>query len=260
MVAPSRSRLRTAGSLAWSLAGFAVIIVVWQAIVMIGKLPEVLLPGPLAVLGEIVSIHDTLIKNGLVTLREILIGFGLAMLVGFPLAIGIAFSRPLERILYPVLVVSNAIPKVAIAPLFLIWFGFGGRTNAILALSTAVFPVVINTALGLTEINRDLIKLGRVMGGSPLRVFWYIRLPAALPSIFAGLKVSITLATIGAIVGELVAGQEGLGYLAQYAAGQLKTNYTFACIVVISLLGVALFYLMVYLESAVIRWRPPKVS
>jgi NitT/TauT family transport system permease protein len=117
-----------------------------------------------------------------------------------------------------------------------------------------VFPVVINTALGLTEINRDLIKLGRVMGGSPMRVFWYIRLPAALPSIFAGLKVSVTLATIGAIVG----GQEGLGYLAQYAAGQLKTNYTFACIVVLSLLGVGLFYLMVYLESAVIRWRPPK--
>jgi NitT/TauT family transport system permease protein len=149
---------------------------------------------------------------------------------------------------------------VAIAPLFLIWFGFGGRTNAILALSTAVFPVVINTALGLTEINRDLIRLGRVMGGSPLRVFWYIRLPAALPSIFAGLKVSITLATIGAIVGELVAGQEGLGYLAQYAAGQLKTNYTFACIVVLSLLGVALFYLMVYIEGAVIRWRPPRLS
>jgi NitT/TauT family transport system permease protein len=260
MVAPSRSRLRTAGSVGWSLAGFAVIIVAWQAIVMIGKLPEVLLPGPLAVLGEIVSIHDALIKNGFVTLREILIGFGLAIVVGFPIAVGIAFSRPLERILYPVLVVSNAIPKVAIAPLFLIWFGFGGRTNAILALSTAVFPVVINTALGLTEINRDLIRLGRVMGGSPLRVFWYIRLPAALPSIFAGLKVSITLATIGAIVGELVAGQEGLGYLAQYAAGQLKTNYTFACIVVLSLLGVALFYLMVYIEGAVIRWRPPRLS
>ena len=129
-----------------------------------------------------------------------------------------------------------------------------------MALLTAIFPVVINTALGLTEINRDLVKLGRVMGGSPLRVFWYIRLPAALPSIFAGLKVSITLATIGAIVGELVAGQEGLGYLAQFSAGQLKTNYTFACIVVLSLLGVVLFYIMVWLEALIVRWRPPANS
>jgi NitT/TauT family transport system permease protein len=255
---PSRG-MRGIASLGWSLGGFAIIVAVWQAAVMIGKLPEVLLPGPLAVFNEIIAIHDVLIKNGLVTLREILIGFFLAIAVGFPLAIAIAFSRPLERVLYPVLIVSNAVPKVAIAPLFLIWFGFGGKTNAILALLTAVFPVVINTALGLTELNPDLVKLGKVMGGSPLRVFWYIRLPAALPSIFAGLKVSITLATIGAIVGELVAGQEGLGYLAQYAAGQLKTNYTFACIVVLSLLGVALFYLMVYLENVTIRWRPPVV-
>jgi NitT/TauT family transport system permease protein len=255
--AASRRGVNGLLSLAWSLGGFAIILVAWQIVVVAGKLPEVLLPGPIAVFDEIIAIHDVLLKNGLVTLREIVIGFGLAILVGFPLAIAIAFSRPLERLLYPVLIVSNAVPKVAIAPLFLIWFGFGGKTNAVLALLTAVFPVVINTALGLSELNPDLVKLGRVMGGSSLRVFWYIRLPAALPSIFAGLKVSITLATIGAIVGELVAGQEGLGYLAQYAAGQLKTNYTFACIVVLALLGVVLFYLMVYLEQITIRWKPP---
>ncbi len=252
-----RGSLATLASIGWSCGGFAIILAVWQAAVWIGHLPDVLLPGPIGVFNEIIAIHGVLLENGLVTLREILIGFGLSVLFGFPLAIAIAFSRPVARLLYPVLIVSNAVPKVAVAPLFLIWFGFGAKTNAILALLTAVFPIVINTALGLTEINRDLVKLGRVMGGTPARVFWYIRLPAALPSIFAGLKVSITLATIGASVGELVAGQAGLGYLAQFSAGQLKTNYTFACIVVLSLMGVALFYTMVGLEATIIRWRPP---
>ena len=124
----ARAAAQARGSLAslgWSLAGFAIILIVWQAVVWIAKLPEVLLPGPLAVLVEIGAIHETLFTNGLVTLREILIGFALAVLIGFPLAVAIAFSRPLERLLYPVLIVSNAVPKVAVAPLFLIWFGFG---------------------------------------------------------------------------------------------------------------------------------------
>ena len=245
-----------ASRIGWGLLGFLLLLLGWQVLVTYSGLPEVVLPSPSAVVVEIAQKDPMLIGQGLVTLQEILIGLGLSIVIGFPLAICIAFSRILSRLLYPLLIVSQAVPKVAVAPLFLIWFGFSAMSNALLALLIAVFPIVINTTLGLSEINPELVQLGRIMGGNGPRVFWKIRFPAALPSIFAGLKLSMTLATIGAIVGELVAGQRGLGYLSQFAAGQLDTVLTFACIVAMSLLGLALFYAVVLLEFVTIRWRP----
>lgn len=250
---PNDNRLSSVG---WPLLGFMLVFAIWELVVQFSRLPSFILPGPVAVLIEIFNQRALLWEHSLVTLTEILIGFFLSIVVGFPIAIAIAFSRTLERMLYPLLVVSQAVPKVAVAPLFLIWFGFGQTLNALLALLVAVFPVIINSALGLTEINPDLVRLGRVMGGNAWRVFWRVRFPTALPSIFAGLKLSITLATIGAVVGELVAGQSGLGYLAQFAAGQLQTTRTFACIAVLSFWGVVLFYGVVVIESLAIRWKP----
>ncbi|MES2536458.1 MAG: ABC transporter permease [Pseudomonadota bacterium] len=236
----------------WALLSFSIALFVWQAVVSLGQYQEVVLPGPWAVMLEIIKRRELLLVHSLVTLREIGIGFALSVVIGMPIGAAVAFSKPLSRLLMPLLVVSNSIPKVAIAPLFLIWFGFGQLTNIVLAVLVAIFPIVINTTLGLTHIDPDLIRLGRVMGGSPLRIFWRMRVPAALPSIFAGLKLAITLATIGVIVGEMIAGQAGLGYLAQYASGQLLTVMAFAAIVVMSVLGVMLFYAVAWLESAMI--------
>lgn len=236
----------------WTLAGFALALIAWQALVSFGNYAEVVLPGPWAVLREMIKQRDLLLTHSIVTLREICIGFAVAVLIGMPLGAAVAFSKSLSRLLMPLLVVSNSVPKVAIAPLFLIWFGFGQLTNIVLAVLVAIFPIVINTTLGLTHIEADLIRLGRVMGGSPMRIFWQIRVPAALPSIFAGLKLAITLATIGVIVGEMIAGQAGLGYLAQYASGQLLTVMAFASIVVMSALGVVLFYAIAWLEVIVV--------
>ncbi len=239
----------------WGLLGLALLILAWHAAVVFGRLPDIVLPSPMAVVAEMARRPDLLLHNAMVTLREILIGFGLAIAVGFPIAIAISFSQPLRRIIYPLLIVSNAIPKVAIAPLFLLWLGFGETTDISIALLVAVFPIVINTTLGLTEVSQELVRLGRIMGGSRWRVFWKIRFPSALPSIFAGLKVSMSLATVGAVVGELVAGEAGLGYLTQFAAGQLQTTLVFAAIVSLSILGVLLFYAIAAIEALAIQWK-----
>ena len=242
-----------AGSqVSWTLTGFVIMLAAWQAVVILGHYPEVVLPGPWSVAAGIAKDRALLLTHALVTLREIGIGFALAVLIGVPIGAAVAFSKKLSRLLMPLMVVSNSIPKVAIAPLFLLWFGYGQITNIVLAVLVAIFPIVINTTLGLTHLDPDLIRLGRIMGGSPIRIFWRIRVPAALPSIFAGLKLAITLATIGAIVGEMIAGQAGLGYLAQYASGQLLTVMAFGAIVVMSALGVALFYAIAWLEVAVV--------
>jgi NitT/TauT family transport system permease protein len=232
----------------WTIAGFAIVLVGWQLVVTIGQYPEIVLPSPIAVAAELVSKRALMWEHTLFTLYEIAAGFILSILIGVPIAFAVAFSPWLSKLIMPALIVTNSIPKVAIAPLLLLWFGFGAKTNIVLAISVAIFPIVINTALGLGQINPDLLKLGRIMGGDRIRIFWHIRLPAGLPSIFAGLKLGITLATIGVIVGEMIAGQRGIGYLSQYAASQLLTVMAFACIVSMSLLGVVLFYLIVLLE------------
>lgn len=239
----------------WGPAGFAIVLAGWQAIVTFGGYPEIVLPSPLAVARDMVEQRGLLFQHSLITLYQIIYGFLLSVAIGMPIAFAIAFSKPLSKLLMPILVVSNSIPKVAIAPLFLIWFGFGEMTNIILAILVAIFPIVINSALGLTHLDPDLVRLGRIMGGNAFRIFWHIRLPAALPSIFAGLKLGITLATIGVVVGEMIAGQAGIGYLSQYAASQLLTVMTFSCIVSMSILGVALFYAVVLAEHLLVSGR-----
>lgn len=239
----------------WGLAGFAIILGVWQFAVVTWNISSLLLPSPIAVFAEVGARAPLLAEHALVTLREILTGYALAVMIGTSLGIALAFSRILSRVIYPMLVIGNSVPKVALAPLLLVWIGFGSTTSSFLAMLVAVFPMVINTVLGLTSIDENLVKLGRVMGGNPLRIFWKVRLPTALPSIFAGLKLSITLATIGAVVGELIAGQGGLGYISQFMAGQLEIEATFAAIVVLSAMGVILFYLVVLMEYIAIPWR-----
>lgn len=232
----------------WSIAGFALVFIGWQMAVVIGQYPEIVLPSPVAVAHEFIDKRALLLQHSLITLYQIAVGFFWSLAIGIPVAFAVAFSPWLSKLLMPVLIVMNSIPKVAIAPLLLLWFGFGSLTNIVLAVSVAIFPIVINTALGFSQVNPELLKLGRIMGGNKFRIFWYIRLPAGLASIFAGLKLGITLATIGVIVGEMIAGQAGIGYLSQYAASQLLTVMAFACIFAMSALGVALFYMIVGLE------------
>lgn len=249
-----RDRVATA---VWGFAGIALLVVLWQVIVVVTDQPETTLPSPVVVAQSIVENAALLWEGTLVTTREILIGFVLAVIAGNLIAVAISLSRFLERLLYPVLVLLNTVPKVAIAPLIIIWFGFGPTTNAILTLVIAIFPVIVNTTLGLQSCGEDYLRLGRAMGGNGLRLFLRIRVPFAMPSIMAGTKLAMTFGTIGAVVGELLAGQAGLGYVAQFSAGQLNTPLTFAAIVVLSALGLVLFYLVVIAEYFILRSRRP---
>jgi NitT/TauT family transport system permease protein len=257
--APRRDLRDGTSRVGWGLLGLASIVAAWQLAVWIGGLPPTVLPSPAAVVARLFAQPGLFVEQGLVTLGEILVGFLLAGVIGVLLGVLIALSSVAERLVYPVLIVSQAVPKVAVAPLFVIWFGFGREANIIMAVVVAVFPIIINTALGISSLGAGYIRLGRAFRGTTLRIFWKIRFPAALPSIFAGLKLGITLATIGAVVGEFLAGQTGLGYLTNFAAGQLDTELAFAAILALSVLGVALFYAVVALESLVVRWEPSNV-
>jgi NitT/TauT family transport system permease protein len=196
--------------------------------------------------------HAVLVEQGWATVKEILLAFGVSVVAGVAIAIPIAFVRPVERIAYPLLVMSQAVPKIALGPLFIVWFGFGLRTNVFIAVSVAIFPIIVNTALGLRSIDPDLVRLGSSMGGSKLRIFRYLRLPTALPSMFAGFKLGMTLAVIGAVVGEFIVGGEGLGYLTLSASGNQNVPLLFAAVICLAAIGIVLFALVDLAERIVL--------
>ena len=224
------------------------VLALWQAATQLFAVPAFLLPPPSAIAASMAKNAALLAGGAWVTTLEILLGFLLSIAVGIPLALMIFLWPPFARAVLPLLVSSQAMPKVAVAPLFLVWFGFGLMPKVLIAFLIAFFPVVINTAVGLAAIEPEKIHLARSMGLGALGTFFKIRLPDALPAIFAGLKISITLAVVGAVVGEFVGGDAGLGYLLMVANGSMDTQLLFAGIVCLTILGVA-FYALVALAE-----------
>lgn len=220
------------------------IVLFWQFASGLFNVPDYLLPKPSAIAKEFVLEIGTLWSHGLITLWEVLIGFAISVAIAIPLAILIVYSVAMERALYPLLVISQVIPKVSIAPLFVVWLGFGLYPKVIIVFLIAFFPIVIDTIVGLRSVEDDMIDLVRSMGAGPVKTFMKIRLPAALPNIFGGLKVAITLAVVGAVVAEFVGSDRGLGYLLLVATGQLNTELLFASIAFLSAMGMALFMVM----------------
>jgi NitT/TauT family transport system permease protein len=227
---------------------------IWELAVRIGGIPAYLLPAPSAIATSFINDWRVIYLNVGPTLLSIIGGFFLAVMIGVPLATVIVFSRLAERVLYPPMVASQAIPKVAVAPLFIVWMGYGIAPKVWIAFLIAFFPVVIDTVIGLRSVQPEMLQLGRSMGGGNLRVFLKLRLPAALPNIFGGLKVAITLAVVGAITGEFVGAQAGLGYLLTAASGQMDTALVFAVLVTISVIATLLFMIIETVEKMVIPW------
>jgi len=228
------------------------LLALWEAGTRMFDIPVFLLPPPSGILASMQTHAMLLLVNGWVTTVEIVLGFALSIVVGIPLALMIFLWPPFSRAVLPLLVSSQAMPKVAIAPLLLVWFGFGVLPKVLIAFLIAFFPVVINTAVGLAAIEPEKIHLARSMGFSGTATFFKIRLPDALPAIFGGLKISITLAVVGAVVGEFVGGDAGLGYLLMVANGGMDTQLLFAGIVALTILGVALFLLVELAERLAI--------
>jgi NitT/TauT family transport system permease protein len=240
----------------WYALAVVLVVAVWQGIVLLGRTPDYLLPTPAQVAEAVSTYREPLLRESWVTLRGVLLAFGVSAVLGVAIAVPMAFSRAVERLGYPLLVMSQAVPKVALGPLFIVWFGFGLMTNVLIAVSVAIFPIIVNTALGLTSIDPDLVKLGRSMGASRWRLFRLLRLPGALPSLLAGLKVAITFAVIGVVVGEFIVGGSGLGYLTISASGNQNVPLLFACIISLAVLGVLVFAAVDLLERIALRRHP----
>ena len=230
------------------------LLLLWDIVVRLFKIPPYLIPPPLAVVRELGKEWPMLLSQSLPTLYATLGGFAASALVGVPIAMWIAHSRTVESFVYPLLVFSQSIPKVAIAPLFVVWFGFGIVPKVIAAFLLGFFPVVVSTVQGFKSIEPDVIDLARSMGASSLKIFMKFRLPQALPSIFSGLKVSVTLAVVGAVVGEFVGSNSGIGFVLQRATGTFDLPLMFAALVVLSTLGVLLFLAVEMVERWLMPW------
>jgi NitT/TauT family transport system permease protein len=232
----------------WQVMTFVMFFGAWELAVRLMHVKPVILPPPSAIFESIWTNRALLLQNSWPTFLAISLGFVWALVAGFAIAIGIAFSRPVREISYPFLVVAQILPKIAFAPLFLIWFGFGLTPKIVIAALIAFFPIVINTAKGLTSVDPELLQYMDSLGASAKEKFFRISLPWSLPYIFAALKISMTLAIVGAVVGEFVAAGEGLGYVINSANISLDTTLMFAGITVLSLLGIVMFLVVVAAE------------
>lgn len=233
------------------------ILVVWQLVVMITGVKEFILPSPLTTLQRLfdpsVAPKHQWLKHIAATATEVLIAFGVTAVTGIGIAILITWSNFLRRLIMPIVALFNSLPKIALAPLFLLWFGYGILPNTLIAVLIAFFPVLINTAAGLNAVDDDLLDLVRYLHGSKWQLFTKIRIPNSLPYMFAGFKMSATLCVVGAIVGEFIASSRGLGFVIQSAQALIDTPTMFASLLVIAALGLSLFGAIAVVERLVVH-------
>jgi NitT/TauT family transport system permease protein len=232
----------------------AAVLLLWELGVRIFHASPLILPAPSMIVAAFFETPALFLRHLAFTLGITLLGFGLAVVLGVALAVGIVYSRFLERTVYTLLVALNSIPKVALAPLFVIWMGTGPEPKVAIALMLAIFPIVIDCVLGLRSVDPDMLHLARVSKASSWAVLTKIRFPCALPSLFAGMKVAISFALVGAIVGEFVAGNYGIGFQILVAQGQFDTVGVFVSLLLLALVGTVLFFLVDHAERLLLPW------
>ena len=228
------------------------LIGVWYVFVTYGHVPSFVMPSPIATIATLGGKNYAWVDNTLVTASEIFGGYFLAVIVGVTIAIAFSWSRAAEAAAMPLLVSLNMIPKVALGPLFIVWFSYGIFPNSIIAFSISFFPIMLNTARGFREVEPELLELVRSLRGSKWQTFAKIQLPSALPYIFSGMKVGAILAVAGAIVGEFLGSSRGLGYLMLQVQATLDTAAMFMAVILITLIGVILYGMVIGLERLVI--------
>lgn len=238
-----------------ALLSFIVVLVLWELLVKALKVRPIMLPPPSAVFAELISEPVWFASHAWYTLMTTMAGFVLAVVLGVVIAMLLVGSRFFESAVYPLIIALNSVPKVAVAPLFVIWMGTGAEPKIAIAFMIAVFAIIVDTVHGLRSVPPDILDMGRVMKGSTLDFFFKVRLPCALPSILTGMKVAISLALVGAIVGEFVSSQRGLGYVIMSAQGTFDTARVFAAMFLLSLMGIVLFGMLAWMEKRATPWR-----
>jgi NitT/TauT family transport system permease protein len=238
----------------YPLIGIAVILIAWQVYTSAFAINRIVLPSPLDILQASIAHWDALLRESWPTFLESMLGFLLAVAIGIPFAVCVASSRLLNLTLYPILIATQSIPKVAVAPIILVWFGLGMQSKLVIAFLVAFFPIVVDTAAGIKATPPGLLELARSLRASRLQIFFKIQFPAALPFIFAGAKVAVTLAVIGAVIGEFVGSVSGLGNLLLTANSQLDSSLAWAALIWLSALGILLFVAVALAERMVMPW------
>lgn len=237
-----------------------VLLLAWEAVVRFNEVREFLLPAPSKIIYEFFTNPAYLLWQSLDTLITTLAGFAIAVVLGVIAAIGIVSSKFLDRTLYSLLVALNAVPKVALAPLFVIWLGTGVAPKVAVAMLIAIFPILIDTVLGLRSTEPEMLDMARVNQASRSKVLWKVQFPNALPSIFAGMKVGVSFALVGTIVGEFVAGGSGLGHVILVAQGAFDTPTVFVSLALLCILGTALFKIIECGERKMLKWHASQIS
>ncbi len=241
--------------LGWPIGIGVAGLLLWEVAVRELDIRSIILPPPSEVFVAMLWRRELLLTHLWPSLYLTVLGFALSVVGGILVAALITYSSIIRKGFYPIIVVSQVVPKIAIAPLFIVWFGTGTMSSLLLAVLITFFPMTINSALGFQSIDEDMHRMARALMGSNWQIFWKIRMPHALPYIFGGMKISITLAIIGVIVSEFVASQEGIGYLIKLAGGLLDTPLMMAAIMVLSISGLALYGLIALAEHHLIYWQ-----
>ncbi|GAA1749953.1 ABC transporter permease [Aeromicrobium alkaliterrae] len=245
----SRGRKPLLGAL-----GVALALIAWHLVTTVGGVQATVLPEPLDVLRSLGDNRQLLLDNVGYTLRTILIGFALSVVIGVSLAVAMRASSTVDGLLTPVIVGIQTVPKIALLPVILAWFGIGQTSGLVIVVLITVFPILVNTRLGFSGVDEEFRSLGSVMGGSRARTFWTIEVPLALPAIFSGLEVGMTLAVTGAAGAEMFAGSEGIAFVMQVASSALRMDMAFAALTVLTVLGVVLYYATTLVAWALMPW------
>ena len=232
----------------------AILIGLWELYVDLGGADPLILPAPHAVARALYDNRSLLWSNFLVTAQEVLLGIVVAALAGLVCAVGIHFSQTLRRAVFPLLVASQAVPVPMIAPVLVLWLGFGIKAKLVVIALVSFFPIVVTTLAGLEAVDPELIKLMRTLDASRLRIFRHIELPSALPGVLTGVKIAVVVAVIGAVFAELAGANAGLGYLFQQSIAQILTARAYAAVVILSAFAIALFGLLTVAERLAVPW------
>jgi NitT/TauT family transport system permease protein len=250
----------SAGSTVNAILGATVtliaLVILWEMLVRQFQIPSWLLPSPSVIGRSMVEWRAELFEHSLVTLYETLVGFALAIAISIPLAVAVVYSPLLQNTIYPILLALQSMPKVAIAPLLALWIGFGTLPKIVVVFLVCFFPIVVATTSGLTAVPTPLMDLIRSLSAGPLQTFVKIRFPTAMPHIFVGLKIAITFAVIGAVIGEFVGSENGLGYLILVSTSQSRTPLAFGSLVLLTLMSIVLYYGIALVERIAVPWAP----
>jgi NitT/TauT family transport system permease protein len=245
---------RTAADIAQPVAALILFVVLWEVMCRVFKIPAYLVPTPSAIWADTWKLAGQVSMHTLATTQTVLLGFLASLIVSLPLAVLITASPVIANTIYPLLVLTQSIPKVALAPILVVIFGSNELPRVVVTFLVAFFPLVLSIAAGITSVPPELIELGRACRASRWRELWRIRLPYAVPFVFSGLKAAITLSVVGAVVGEFVNADKGLGYLIVTSTAFFQVPLAWGALVLLSLLGIILFQAVVIIEQMFFPW------